>query len=361
VLTIGAASALVIAAVLSSGGGALLAEHFFRSPRLAHVAPLLGPWTATLAMQILFSESFRGFHAIREAALFGGVVSGILTVLGLSTLAVLGAASLDAAVLVATLSVGTSVGLAAATLALRRTSLGAVGPTEPVSAAAVLRESLPVLVSNLTVFVISNVDVWVVGSHLAERAVAAYAAAARMATLISLAAVVANQVLPPILGELHARGEKHLMQRVLQSVAFGVGIPAVLVAVVFVVGGKFILRIAFGPFYEAGAEILAILTVGQVVCVVTGSTLYTLLMTGHQVASMWLASATALSAVVACSVAVRPFGATGVAIALTAVIVVQQLVTLVVARRLVGVWTHANPVGALTELDKLRKRRAMRD
>jgi O-antigen/teichoic acid export membrane protein len=256
------------------------------------------------------------------------------------------------------LSVVVSATAAATTLAIARRKFHGARAVSHLSPVAALRQSLPVLVSNLTAFVILNVDVWVVGSALPERTVATYAAAARMVTLISLAAAIANQVLPPLIGELHARGERGLMERLLRGTAFVVGVPALLAAAVFVFAGPLVLRIAFGPAYEAGATVLAILAVGQVAAVLTGSTAYTLIMTGRQVASMWLAAGAAVTASIACFAVVGRFGTTGVAAALASVFVVQQLVSLVVARRLVGVWTHASPTAAIAELRKFLARRA---
>jgi hypothetical protein len=55
-------------------------------------------------------------------------------------------------------------------------------------------------------------------------------------------------------------------------------------------------------------------------------------------------------------VAIRYGGALGVAWAIAGVLVVQQGVTLVVARRLVGVWTHASAKGVRGELRRIRAR-----
>lgn len=356
VAALGVTSAVIAATVLSAGGGAWIGQKVFGSALVARVGPLLGPWTAALALQMLFAESFRGFHAIREAALLGGVVSGTLTLVGLCALGLRGPVSLEAAVWNATLALTASAAVAAVALSRRARRLATAGPAEPISGGAVLREALPVLGSNLTAFVILNVDVWVVGSYLPEREVATYAAAARLVTLISLGAAVGNQVLPPIIGELHATGERRLMERALRGVAFAVSVPAVAIAAVFVLAGPLVLRVAFGPFYEAGAGVLRVLSIGQVACVVTGSTAFTLLMTGHQVASLWLTASAAAAAAAACLVVVGHGGALGVAEALASVLVVQQLGTLLVARRLVGVWTHASPKAVVAELRRLRAR-----
>jgi O-antigen/teichoic acid export membrane protein len=179
VLFLGITSAVVMGALLSFGGAAYIGSRVFGSALVTSVAPLLGLWAAAFALQVLLSESFRGFHAIREAALFGGVVSGALTLVGLGLEHVAGPISLEAAVYTAVGAVIVSAACAGAALWLRLRPLSEHGPPEPVANGEVLRDALPVLGSNVTTFVILNVDVWVIGSYLPEREVAVYAAAAR--------------------------------------------------------------------------------------------------------------------------------------------------------------------------------------
>jgi O-antigen/teichoic acid export membrane protein len=207
------------------------------------------------------------------------------------------------------------------------------------SYAAVLANAGPVLVGNVMSFVLTQVHLWVVASRMPAHDVAVYASAARMVNLVSMTLIIANQVLPPIIGELAARGDKALLERTLRGTALVVGVPTLMVLGPFVFAGKLVMRLAFGPFYESGAEVLAILSVGQVANVFTGSSAFTLLMTGHSVAVMWLSGLAGGAMTVVCLL-VAGGGVEHVAWAVSAVLVVQQLVTLVVAKRLVGVWTH---------------------
>jgi O-antigen/teichoic acid export membrane protein len=342
VLFLGTLSALVAFGALSLGGGAYVGRALFHSELVASIGPSIGLWAASLSLQILVSEAFRGFHSIRDATLFGGLLSGLFTVIGILGLHLSGGrVSLDDAARVATLSTLASAVMAAPVLFRKagvRASISSAAPTY----GALLRESSPALVNNVMTFVLLNVDVWVLGAHLAERDVAVYAAAAKMVTLVSLTFMIANQVLPPVVGELTARGDKALLEKVLRGVAAAVGPPALLVLAAFVVAGPLVMRLAFGPFYESGAPILAVLAVAHVVGVFTGSTVTVLLMTGNQRAAMWISGAAAALATVAVLIAVRYGGTLGVAIAIAAVLTAQQLATLFAAKKLAGVWAHAN-------------------
>jgi O-antigen/teichoic acid export membrane protein len=358
VVFIGAASAFVFGALLSLGGASVIGRMLFHSARVASAGITIGVWSAALSLQILLSEAFRGFHSIRDATLFGGLISGLLTVLGLVALHVsAGSVSLGAAVFVATTATAISTGISALALYFKTRTFGAQPPQEPVTRAEVLSASSPVLVNNVMTFVLLNVDVWVLGAYVPEREVAVYAAAAKMVTLISLSFVIANQVLPPVVGELRARGDNQLLERVLRGTAAAVGPPAILILAVFVLAGPLVMRLTFGPYYESGAPILATLAVAHIVGVLTGSTVTVLLMTGNQRAAMWISGTAAVLATAGALVAVRLGGTLGVAIAIASVLTAQQLATLFAAKKLAGVWAHADFRLIPTAIAEIRRRR----
>jgi O-antigen/teichoic acid export membrane protein len=358
VLVLGVGTTTGVAGALTLGGARFIGASFFDSPELAGLGTMVGVWCGALALQTLFSEAFRGFHAIREAVLHGGVVSTALTVLGL--LVAHSVAQPVTAIAAASITAfATMTGAGMALVGLARKTRALPRPTETtrkVEYAEVLRGAFPVLISNVMTLLLAQVGIWAVGAYLPERDVAVFSAASRMVTLVGVSFIIANQVLPPIIGELAARGDKALMERTLRGVAFAVGLPAAAVLAVFIFAGGFVMRTAFGAFYGSGAALLAILGIGQLASVFTGSSAVTLLMTGRGVAAMWIAGATGVAATVASFAAVRAFGATGVAWAISGVTVVQQLVTLLVVRRLVGVWTHASLGAALDALRRLQKR-----
>jgi O-antigen/teichoic acid export membrane protein len=199
-----------------------------------------------------------------------------------------------------------------------------------------------VLVNNVMTFVLLSVDVWVIGARAGESRVAVYAAAAKMVTLLSVTFMIVNQVLPPVIGELKARGDQALLERVLRGTAAAVAPPSLLILGVFVFAGEWVMRTAFGDFYATGAPILTLLACAHIVSVLTGSSVTVLLMTGNQRTAMWISGAAAAAATIGAMVAVRLAGTVGVALAIGLVLVAQQLATLFAAKKLAGVWTHAN-------------------
>jgi O-antigen/teichoic acid export membrane protein len=360
VLVLGAFGALAAWAALSFGGVDALANLSEKGSyaRLPAIAAAMGVWSAAVAAQLLASEAFRGFHAIRDAVVYGGVISGFLTVTSFVVLRIeSGKVSLTTAAWTTTICLGVSALLAVAALLARVRRLPSSAEEPGRGSAAVLWQSLPILVSNVMTYLLTNVDVWVVGGFLSDRELAIYATPAKLVTLIGVSFMIANQVLPPLIGELAAKDDKALMERTLRGTAFVVGVPSMIVVLVFVLAGGPVLHIVFGPEYAAGATVLALLCIGQAANILTGSSLFALLMTGHGVAAMWIAGSMGLLATAACVFAVRLWGAVGVAAAVSTVIVVQQLVTLLAARRLVGVWTHVSARAALGELRRMLAKR----
>ena len=79
--------------------GDLVGKYLFHSPALVAVIGLTAGWMAISAMQEIMAETFRGFHDIRMATLFGGLATGgksaglIMRVMLLACLVVLWATS----------------------------------------------------------------------------------------------------------------------------------------------------------------------------------------------------------------------------------------------------------------------------
>ena len=100
-------------------------------PLLATVMGAVAGWVTVHSLQILTSESFRGFQDLRLATLFGGVVTGLLLVLVLGLSVILGRqTSLQEVILWHVVAAGIS--LLIALIVLQR-KVSALPPREPLS------------------------------------------------------------------------------------------------------------------------------------------------------------------------------------------------------------------------------------
>lgn len=343
VLLIALCAVTLLGLVITVGLGRWVASELFSSSALARVGALLAPWMAYLAFEGLVAETFRGLDDIARASIYGGAVSRSLCVLALSgLLALRGGGSLEHVVLL-TIASG-ALGLLAAGLSLdRKLGLRDIGPDSFTDAADLLRVAWPLLISNMTLYVVGNVDLWILGAFRPEQEVALYGVAVRLVLLVGVPLTIANAVLPPIIGKLYARGDRAAMERVIRTTTTVAAVPSVVILTLFTVAGGPILTLAFGSYYRDAAVVLALLGLGQLTNVLVGTCGYVLIMTGHQRQLMWAAVVSGSVSIVGGLLTVSSYGAEGVAASMLAGMATQQILMLALAHRRVGVWTHASP------------------
>jgi len=97
----------------------------------------------------------------------------------------------------------------------------------------------------------------------------------------------------------------------------------------------------FGDYYRSGGTVLIILSLGQAVNVYVGSCGYTLIMMGQQRILLVIAIISAAVSVCCGLLWVQTWGATGVAVATTLGVSLQQILMLCLVRYQCGIWTHA--------------------
>jgi len=330
---------LAVGAVILLGGGIWLARDLWDSPMLAAALTAVTAWMAVLSLQVLTSESFRGFQDLRLASIFGGVITGVVT---LSALAILiarrGTASLDEVIWISAAAAALSLVIG---LTMVRRRLATLPADESIRAGEVFSISLPLWVSSVTAFLLSQSALWIIGAFLPKEDVGLYFAAVRLVTLVSMPLILVNLVVPPFIAELYARQETVRLQRVLRSAATLAGLPAFAVLSAFVLFGAPIMGLVFGEMYRAGAPILALLSVGYLVNVWTGSCGVTLSMTGHQTVLMRITLASGVLVVGGALLVVQRFGTIGVATVVCATAIAQNLTMWIAARYQTGLWTHA--------------------
>lgn len=333
--------------------GSFVGERLFGSPALVAVTGLVAGWIALSTVQELFAETFRGFHDIRRAMLFGGVATGgnssgilmralmflCLVALWLSA----GRTNLTTVMLVTVGSASVIALVSGLALRTRMLSLESAGKgKDEVSLGEVFQVSTPLLVNNVVVFFLMQSDIWIVGAFGSPEEVAIYGAASRFVMLVTMPLLVVNAVLPPIIAELYARGESVRLERTMRPFATLAGIPSLMALGLFALAGGPILTLVYGDFYGGGALVLALLSLGKLAFVWSGSCGLTLQMTGHQTLMMWISILCGVLFVVGAVWAVQDYGATGVASVAAGSVVLQSLLMVLAAKKKTGIWTHAS-------------------
>lgn len=335
---------VLICAIMAGLAAALsvpyLGASIFNSTKLSEVSWIVGGWSALLAIQFTIGEVFRGYQKIATSVWAGGLATAILT------LALLGAANLIGYrlgltyilfIVLAALVLNNCLALYLQDWLIKHRpndTGNSVGYGE------LLNQSWPLLINAATVFLLSQSDLWLLGSFATEQDLAIYGAASRLVMLTAMSLAIVNKVVPPLIARLHAQNDMPRLEKLLRSVATLSAIPALTTLAIFMFFAAPIMGIVFGAYYEAGAQILQILCFGQVVNVLVGSCGYVLIMTGHRKSIMTITLISAGIALVLGTILMQTHGVIGLAFGYATATIIQQLAMWLVARWRCGIWTH---------------------
>jgi O-antigen/teichoic acid export membrane protein len=342
-------------ALLLLGPGAWLARDLWHSELLAGSMGAVSAWFAFKSFEVITSETFRGFKDLRWAATFGGAISGLLNV---AVLLVLWKASVDTGLGLAlrVIAASTALSLLIGLIVLRR-KLRPLATGESVPPAEVFSIAVPLWINGLVTYLLLQSDIWILGAFIPDDELAIYAAAAYVVALVSQSLILVNLVVPPFIADLYARGERGRLERILRTTATLAGLPAFAVLLAFIVFGKPILGWVYTEHYRAGAIVLALLSVGKMVNVLTGSCGVALAMTGHQKILMRITLVTAVLTIGGNLLVVKDYGTVGVAAVVCGGTIVQNLAMWIATRRVAGLWTHMARPSTAAVRELIRRRR----
>lgn len=317
-IAVGLASGVALTGFLVSPW---LAEALFRKPDLA--VPLRWMCLAILPFAVfnLEAESLKGLKKVRDAMIVQTVClpfAGLLLIWPLANgFGTLGAAwsYLGASAAAATLGM----------IAWRRATER--WPVEPAAfpVKRLLQSCRPLFVTSLmSRAVLPWSPLFLLGIWASTEEVGIFGAATRVAMLASFMLATINNVLAPKLAELYARGEMDAMATTARRSAALVTLLASPVFLVLIFGAGKVLAL-FGPGFERGSLILAILAFGQLVNSLTGSVNYLLIVTGNEAIVRNVTTLAAAVLVVLCLILLPIYGALGAAVSAAVAVAGQNL------------------------------------
>jgi O-antigen/teichoic acid export membrane protein len=342
VFGIGMAGSIGLGVVLVAGLGPWLADHVFGSEQIRAAMPFVAGWLVMWGFQSLVVETFRGFHKFNLATIFDQLLRDILAATFVGVLYLANARpSLNEVVLLMLAATALTALVGSALLLGRVRGLGGI---EHVDRREIVAYAWPLLITNVAIYLLgSGIDLWVLGAF-ARQDVAEYAASARLVILVATPFLIIQGVTPPLVAELYAQGRIKEMERALRGIATLAGMPSFLILVVFLLFGDDVLGLIYGR-YQDGAPILAILSTSRLYAVWTGSCSVVLMMSGHQRVAMASTLSTAALSIAGGILIAPHFGGVGVACTTAFAQIAQNTMQLLLARKLVGVWTmvHFSP------------------
>ena len=338
-LRIGLLVSSALGVVLLLGPGHWLVTRVFRLALPGELLVLVAVLVPVHVVQGLQAAAFQGFHDMRRAALFGGPAGAFGLVVLLTALLLLEGHATLLGILLATVAIDLAA-VFPASLCLARKIAGLRGEGR-VANSELLGLSLPVLLTSLALWLLTQSDLWILGFFRSAREVALYGAASRLVLLIAVLLTVVNTVVAPLISELYAQRRLAELEKMLRGTASAVLFPACLALLFFLGAGERILALVYGGSYGEAVTALGILAAGQVFNVWAGSCGLALIMIGEASLMMRVTLCSALLTVLAALVLVQGYGITGVALASTFGLVLQNLLLLFCVKRKAGIWTHA--------------------
>ena len=305
-----------------------------------YVLLVLALWFSSQTMLGITAECLRGYHDVRAATLYGVTLPGLLSVAFMFILWGLAGTS----------RIETVLGLLAGSIALS-TVLGAVRLRNKMlpshgngrmDLSGLISVAWPMWSTNITLLLLTQADIWIIGSFLTVDDVAVYGAATRLILAISISLMILNSVVSPFIADLYSRQEHARLERTLRTGTTLAAIPSALVLVVFYLAGEPLLELLYGPFYSNGYLVLVVLGAGQLFNVISGPCGMVLLMTGYQRTMMVISVITSALAIVTSIYAAIHVGILGVAAVFSGAMIVQNFLMMYFARKRTGINTFMN-------------------
>jgi O-antigen/teichoic acid export membrane protein len=324
--------------ILLFAGRNILAERVFGEPELAEYLPLFALLLPLAALNTLVAEYLRGHQEVARRTLITQFVQLPLWIL--ATLGFFGfgwrlKGYLGAEIL-ASLVALTLLGW----LAGRRTPSSDSGtPFFPRLEPAVQSYAGTMMGLNVVSFLSHRFDVILIGILLTSDQVGVYSVAVAASSFVPTLLMAVNSIFGPIISDLHTRGESEVLARLFQSTTkwvFGFTFPLVAV----LLGFSPALMGVFGVEFRSGGPVLALLALGHLINVGTGSVGNLLVMSGHQRLELRSSLIVTVITLALHLLLIPRWGILGAATALATSLVCANLLRLFLVRRYLGLWAY---------------------
>ena len=328
-----------------------LGGRFFGEYRNLGFSVLMAAGVLAFATMQYSGEVARGLGRLDWANLIGGVrgapLINLVLLLGAVALWLVGAASFTSMVWLFTL------GAAAAALgggwvvlrALRQPDQPGATPPQVVetSAPAMMRGAWMMGAGAILTFAAVQFDFLLAPAFLGDDEATAYINARRLVLLFMFPLALVNSTAEGLIAPLFAGGQTRRLERALRVGTTCVLLPCLAVAAGSLLLPQLFVRILLGPGYEAAAPLYCILLPGHLLLVASGACGLVLQMTGRERWALTTAAIAAAVLLIGGPWVMKGYGATGLAWLTSAVVGLQNLANVLLAKRLVGVNCWADP------------------
>jgi O-antigen/teichoic acid export membrane protein len=340
--------AVTVAAILVIERGGLL-RRLFDEPELTAMAGWLTVWVALEALSRLQVSALRGEHRLLVAAALDGFLQAVVFLAAVAWMAANGMVELEGLFIAGAVSSGLSAATGWWLLARPAEEGVGVGGSEfdgeelvgAISAVTLWNRSWPLLGATMLGFLISQGDLWMVGIVAASESAALYGSVLKLIFLVSLPLFVLNRTLSSTLAEFHVRGWTREVELLLRGTTTMVTAATSIMVLGLLLFGSRVLTLVFGEFYAAAMPVLVLLALAELVSAATGPCGTMLMMAGHVRLQLAVSAASVASLLLGSLWVGAHYGMLGVASVSASTKVLNNVMTMVLVRRCVGVWSHA--------------------
>lgn len=281
----------------------------------AHIVPLVvGIWTLpVVALVNLHREIVRAFEQIALAYAPSLIIHPLLLI-GLASVWQL-QRDLTSTVAIALSLLAALLALALQLVLFQRNLDPKISKARPAYAMAQWwKVALPLMLVDGSSMVLSQTDTLMIGAFLGAKQVGIYSAALKTSLWVQFILSAVNAISAPLIASLYAQGDRLGLQQLVSTIARWMFYPSLAIAVVLISFAEPILQL-FGTQFAAAKGPLAILILGQLVNVGSGSVGYLMMMTGHHIQSALVVGVSAVANVILNLIGIHFLGIVGAALA----------------------------------------------
>lgn len=258
-----------VALCLMSGITRDLFDSFQDDQLLSSYIYLVGWWVFFTVIRSYIAEVFRGFQDIKLAALYQRILPNMIVVLVL-LVGTITSASMDLS-FVLYLSIYANAILVFFSLYPFIKKIGSLPSGQSASIKPMLFSSTPIAFGQIFQFFVTQTPLWVLAAIASAEDVADYGVAFRLAAIISLPLLIANNVIMPHVSKYHANNNKKSLIILLQYAVTLTSLVSFIFLFIYIFMGEQLLILLYGPGFNSAYLILLIISCGHVMNVLSGS------------------------------------------------------------------------------------------
>lgn len=213
---------------------------------------------------------------------------------------------------------------------------GGRGPRDRMEMAELTRVCSPLALIDMMNFLMAWAIIPILGSVAPEAEVGIFNAAHRLTIQISMVLVIFGGIMAPRFAALYAQGQIAALEKLVANTTLYMSLAALPFGALFLLWPQ-VVGLIFGAEFAAADDILRVLTVGQLINLMTGPAGYVLVMTGHQRTMRNILSGTLLVVLPLTWLMARSYGGIGAAAATAAGLAIQNLLALWAVYRHLGI------------------------